>query len=66
MNADETEYMNNIKQMKYEELLESFSSLKHIGIDIVQIELSATEYYNSFHRGHDEKCQICKGELQKP
>lgn len=64
MNPDETEYMNNVKQMKYEELLQSFSSLKHIGMDIVQIELSTIKYYNAFHKGHDEKCHICKGKLQ--
>ena len=64
MNPDETEYMNNVKQMKYEELLQSFSNLKHIGMDIVQIELSTIQYYNAFHNGHDEKCHICKGKLQ--
>ena len=60
MNSDETEYIKKFKQMTYEEVLESFSNLKHIGIGIEQIEISAKAYFNAFHKDH-ENCYVCNG-----
>jgi len=61
MDTDENIYMSKIKQMTLPEVIESFMSLKHIGLDIEQIKVSATAYYNAFHRDHGPNCNICNG-----
>lgn len=59
MDTDENIYISKIKQMTLPEITESFMSLKHIGIDIEQIEVSAKAYYTAFHKDHDSSCNIC-------
>jgi hypothetical protein len=65
MDTNETIYISKIKQMTLEEIEKSFLSLKHIGIDIEQITISAKAYFTSYHRDHDSSCEICNGCFKK-
>ena len=59
MDTDENIYISKIKQMTLSEITESFMHLKHIGIDIEQIKVSAQAYYTAYHKDHDSTCNIC-------
>lgn len=61
MDPDENIYISKIKQMTLSEITESFMHLKHIGIDIEQIKVSAQAYYTAYHKDHDSTCNICGG-----